>query len=66
MSDNLKIKLLTIADNLSQVHKHDYTANRIIATYWEVYDLFEKTQDGLDNRDSSILSDSLLSNEEQK
>lgn len=57
MSPELNIKLLEIANDLPKVHTHDYTANRVIGTYWEIYVLFSQTELGLANRDSSITND---------
>jgi len=51
-SENIKIELLKIANDLSKTHKHDYTEQRIMGTYWYLYELFESTQEGLDNRSS--------------
>lgn len=56
MLPELNLKLLDIAHDLSKMHIHDYTAERVIATYWKIYVLFEQTGDGLANRNSSISS----------
>jgi len=74
MSDKLKIQLLKIALALSREYKSknrhagDFTVQRIVATYWEVYTLFEEVSDGLANRSSSISPETnlpFLSNHEQ-
>lgn len=55
MSDLLKIELLKIANDLSKEHENDYTEQRIMGTYWCLYELFESVQDGLNNRTSNTL-----------
>lgn len=68
MSTEEKTILLQIADNLSRKHKHDYTEQRVMGTYWILYELYEQVQDGLDNRPSSISPEinlPLSSNQEQ-
>ncbi len=69
-SEPIRIELLKIAHSLSKTkaNSHDYTEQRVIATYWKLYELFEATQLGLENRVSSTLPDTsfpLSSNQEQ-
>ncbi len=60
LENNIKIQLLIIANDLSKAHKleefipGDYTIQRILSTYLDLYRSFEEVDTDLANNSSDI------------
>jgi len=57
MSENMVIEFMKISNDLSKVHNHNYTAERVICTFLELCDFYEKIYSVRVN-DSSGIPDS--------